>query len=149
MPADQMRVLAKSATSKALAERFTGDVWVDVITGGAGDGTATLATVHFSPGARTAWHMHEHGQTLQVTEGVGIVQSREGQTIIMRPGDTVETPPGVWHWHGALPDAFMSHLALSVAGGDVEWGDHVTDDEYQAAAAARRQDDDEQGGGSL
>jgi quercetin dioxygenase-like cupin family protein len=115
MPADQTRVLAKSATSKAPAERFTGDVWVDVITGGAGDGTATLATVHFSPGGRSAWHMHEHGQTLHVTEGVGIVQSREGQPIIIRPGDTVETPPGVWHWHGALPDAFMSHLAYESA----------------------------------
>ena len=53
----------------------------------------------------------------------------------MRPGDTVETPPGVWHWHGALPDVFMSHLALSVAGGEVEWGEHVGGDEYQAATA--------------
>jgi quercetin dioxygenase-like cupin family protein len=51
----------------------------------------------------------------------------------MRPGETVETPPGVWHWHGALRDSFMSHLALSVAGGKVEWGEQVTDDEYQAA----------------
>jgi quercetin dioxygenase-like cupin family protein len=68
---------------------------------------------------------------------VGIVQSREGQPIIIRPGDTVETPPGVWHWHGALPDAFMSHLALSVAGGAVEWGEHVGDDEYESAASGR------------
>lgn len=140
MPAEQtdggMALLSKPATAKAPAERFTGDVWVDGIAGGSGPGTATLAAVRFSPGARTGWHVHANGQTLHVTDGVGVVQSRDGRTIVMRPGDTVETPPGVWHWHGALPDTFMSHLAVSVAGGEVEWGDHVTDDEYQAATAA-------------
>lgn len=129
-----MAVLPVPATTKAAADRFTGDVWMDGITGGSGPGTATLATVRFSPGARTAWHCHANGQTLHVTAGIGIVQSRDGQTIVMRPGDTVETPSGVWHWHGAASDSFMAHLALSVAGGDVEWGDHVTDDEYEDAA---------------
>lgn len=124
-----MVVLSAPATAKAPAERFTGDVWVDGITGGAGPGTATLATVRFSPGARTAWHVHQNGQTLHVTDGVGFVQTRDGNTIAMRPGDTVWTPPGVWHWHGAAPDSFMAHLALSLAGGQVEWGEHVTDDE--------------------
>lgn len=131
--ADPMVVLPVPATAKAPAERFTGDVWVDGITSGTGPGAATLAAVRFSPGARTAWHVHENGQTLRVTDGVGIVVSRDGQTIVMRPGDTVETPPGVWHWHGALADSFMSHLALSVAGGEVEWGEHVTDEEYGRA----------------
>lgn len=133
MVAEQMSNLPAPATSKAPAERFTGDVWVDGITGGSGPGTATLATVHFCPGARTAWHRHENGQTLHVTEGVAIVASKDGQTLVMHPGDTVETPPDVWHWHGALPDSFMSHLALSLAGGDVEWGEHVADDEYASA----------------
>jgi quercetin dioxygenase-like cupin family protein len=128
-----MVVLTAPPTAKAPVERFTGDVWVDGITSGTGPGTATLAAVRFSPGARTAWHVHENGQTLHVTDGIGVVQSRDGQTIVMRPGETVETPPGVWHWHGALRDSFMSHLALSVAGGKVEWGEQVTDDEYQAA----------------
>lgn len=82
-----------------------------------------------SPRARTAWHVHQNGQTLHVTDGVGFVQTRDGNTIAMRPGDTVWTPPGVWHWHGAAPDSFMAHLALSLAGGQVEWGEHVTDDE--------------------
>jgi hypothetical protein len=100
MPGDQaddgtsrdgaMTLLTAPAKAKAPEERFTGDVWVDGITGGAGPGTATLAAVRFSPGARTAWHRHENGQTLHVTEGVGIVQSRDGQTILMLLG----TPPG-------------------------------------------------------
>lgn len=139
MPAEQqerkMVALPAAATIKAPVERFTGDVWVDGITGDSGDGTATLAAVRFSPGARTAWHVHENGQTLRVTDGIGVVRSLGGQTIVMRPGDTAWTPPGVWHWHGALPDAFMSHLALSVAGGAVEWGEHVGDDEYESAAS--------------
>jgi quercetin dioxygenase-like cupin family protein len=135
-----MVVLPVSATAKAAADRFTGDVWVDAITNGAGPGCARLATVRFSPGARTAWHVRAHGQTLHVTGGVGVVQSRDGQTIVMCPGDTVYTRPGVWHWHGALPENFMTHLALADSSAepgavDVEWGHHVTDDEYAAATA--------------
>lgn len=136
--AASMVVACVSATSKAAADWFTGDVWVDAITNGAGPGRARLATVRFSPGARTAWHVHAHGQTLHVTGGVGVVQSRNGQTIVLRPGDTVYTPPGVWHWHGAMPENFMTHLALADSAAepgaiDVEWGPHVTDDEYAAA----------------
>ena len=33
--------------------------------------------------------------------GVGLVQSRGGGIVVMRPGDTIYTPPGEWHWHGA------------------------------------------------
>ena len=89
-------------------------------------------------GARTAWHSHSRGQFLHVTEGSGLVHDRDGQTIAMRPGDTVYTPPVVWHWHGAMPDHFMTYLALadgehdpSVA--DVDWGDLVLDSEYDTA----------------
>ena len=95
-----------------------------------------VTTVRFTPSARTAWHRHAVGQTLHVTEGVGLVQSREGEVVVMRPGDTVYTPPGEWHWHGAAPDRFMSHLAMWEApdpGAEVpesDWGDHVTDEEY-------------------
>lgn len=135
---DLMIVLPVPATAKAAADRFTGDVWVDGIASGTGAGSATLAAVRFSPGARTAWHRHTNGQTLHVTNGLGIVQSRDGQTIVMHPGDTVETPPNKWHWHGAAPDAFMTHLALSLAGGKVEWGDHVSDDEYANATSNTR-----------
>jgi YD repeat-containing protein len=136
---DKMIVLPPPATVKTAADRFTGDVWVDGITNGARSGAARLATVHSAPGARTAWHCHAHGQTLRVTDGRGLVRSRDGQTVVMRAGDTVFTPPGVWHWHGALPSHFMTHLALSdssadTEAADVEWGDHVKNDEYTAAA---------------
>jgi quercetin dioxygenase-like cupin family protein len=139
--APSMVVLTAPPTAKAAADRFTGDVWVDGITDGAVPGCARLATVRFSPGARTAWHRHAHGQTLHVTDGHGLVQTKDGHTIVMRPGDTVYTPPGVWHWHGAAPDAFMAHLALSDSSSeagatDVEWGEHVSDDDYDTATSA-------------
>ncbi|WP_030621976.1 (R)-mandelonitrile lyase [Streptomyces fulvoviolaceus] len=131
-----MRVLRRKPSAKAPAERFTGDVWVDTITEAEEPSRLRAAVVRFAPCARTAWHRHAVGQTLHVTEGVGLVQARGGELLVMRPGDTVHTPPGEWHWHGAAPDHFMTHLALSDSTGDpgvpdVEWGEHVSDDEYE------------------
>jgi quercetin dioxygenase-like cupin family protein len=116
---------------------FTGDVWFDVIARGDEPSRIRVNVVRFAPGARTAWHCHAVGQTLHVTEGVGLVQSRGGQVTQLRPGDTVDTPPGEWHWHGAAPSQFMTHIAMWEAPGDgqgpeSEWGDHVTDAEYGA-----------------
>jgi quercetin dioxygenase-like cupin family protein len=56
----------------------------------------------------------------------------------MRPGDTVYTAPGIWHWHGAMPDSFMTHLALAdsdvqAGAADVEWGELIGDAEYDTA----------------
>ena len=89
--------------------------------------------VRFVPCARTAWHSHSLGQTLHVTDGIGIVATRD-EVIIMRPGDTVHTPPGEEHWHGAMPNHFMAHLSMW-EDDDATWGDHVTDAEHQAAAS--------------
>ncbi|MFI6693045.1 cupin domain-containing protein [Streptomyces sp. NPDC050433] len=130
-----MEFLKKKPSSKGPAERFTGDVWVDMITEGVATSRLRTGVVRFAPCARTAWHRHAVGQTLHVTEGIGLVQARGGEVMVMRPGDTVHTPPGEWHWHGAAPDHFMTHLALSETTGDpgvpdVEWGEHVTDVEY-------------------
>jgi quercetin dioxygenase-like cupin family protein len=116
------------------AQWFTGDVWFDVIAAGQAPSRLRVNTVRFAPGARTAWHRHATGQTLHVTDGVGLVQARGGEVIEMRPGQTVHTPPGEWHWHGAAPEHFMTHLAMWEASGsdepDATWGEHVTDTEY-------------------
>ena len=117
---------------------FTGDVWFDVIAQGEEPSRMRANTVRFAPCARTAWHSHAVGQTLYVTEGVGLVQARGGEVIEMRPGDVVHTPPGEWHWHGAAPDNFMTHIALWEAPApdsgvdESTWGEHVTDEEYAA-----------------
>jgi quercetin dioxygenase-like cupin family protein len=121
------------------SENFTGAVWIDPIVA-SGEGSRLRAnTVHFAPGARTAWHAHVNGQVLHVTEGTGRVQERGGRVREIRAGDTVVSPAGEWHWHGAAPHHFMTHIGMSDAGtgiGDTAWGEHVTDAEYLAEPAA-------------
>ncbi|MFE7566799.1 cupin domain-containing protein [Streptomyces sp. NPDC057539] len=126
--------LPKPPTAKGPAERFTGDVWLDTITASPEPSGILVAKVRFAPCSRTAWHRHAYGQTLHVTEGVGVVRARGGKLIVMRTGDTVYTPPGEWHFHGAAREHFMTHLAMVSTGdegdGATEWDDHVTDEEY-------------------
>jgi len=98
--------------------------------------TSGAASVHFTPGARTAWHTHPHGQTIRVTEGVGLCQHEGGPIEVIRPGDCVFFEPGENHWHGAAPTRFMTHTAIQQAdesGSPVTWGRHVTDDECAQA----------------
>lgn len=126
-----MERLTRPPTTRGPAELFTGAAWFDVIARGEGESRLRVNAVHFAPGTRTARHSHRLGQTLHVTEGIGIVATHD-QVIIMKPGDTVYTPPDEEHWHGALPDHFMTHLGMW-EGDDTAWGDHISDEEYQAA----------------
>jgi quercetin dioxygenase-like cupin family protein len=133
-----MEVQRKQPTSKGSAEMFTGDVWLDVIVRGAPPSRIRVSRVRFAPGARTAWHAHAVGQTFHVIEGVGRTGTRAGEVVEIRPGDTVHTPPGEWHWHGAAPDHFMSHLAMWDApedGPESEWGELVSEAEYRSRPA--------------
>lgn len=91
--------------------------------------------VHFTPGARTAWHRHPLGQSLFVTEGMGLVQRRGGPLEVIRPGDRVYIEPNEEHWHGATATRLMVHVAINEtddAHPAAHWGDHVTDQEYNA-----------------
>lgn len=133
-----MEIRQQQPTTKAPTQTFTGDAWYDVIAAGQAPSRLRVNVVRFAPGARNAWHAHALGQTLHVTEGIGLVQSRGGQVTEIRPGDTIYTPPGEWHWHGAAPDRFMTHLAMWESPGDglgpeTEWGEQVTDQEYHSA----------------
>uniref|UniRef100_A0AAU2VEI7 Cupin domain-containing protein n=1 Tax=Streptomyces sp. NBC_00003 TaxID=2903608 RepID=A0AAU2VEI7_9ACTN len=118
------------------AEQFTGTVWLDEIAAPQPPSRLRMFSVHFAPGARTAWHRHPHGQVLHVTEGEGLVQRRGGEIEPIRAGDTVWIEPDEWHWHGAGPRTFMTHLAVVEAAADgttVEWDRHVGADTYPAA----------------
>lgn len=119
-------------SSTGAAENFTGSVRVDDRFKGSGDARINGGTVTFEPGARTAWHTHPLGQTLIVTQGVGLVQREGGPAQEIRPGDTVWIPAGVKHWHGASPTVGMSHIAFSEAldGKTVEWMEQVSDEQY-------------------
>ena len=131
-----MELKPVTPTAKGPASTFTGDVYVNPIYRGEEPSRMIVSLVRFTPGARTNWHSHAVGQTLHVTDGIGLVQTRDGTVIRMRPGDTVYTPPGQEHWHGATAGNFMCHLAMleGVPGGDgTAWLEPVTDAQYQAA----------------
>ena len=96
---------------------------------------ASGGTVTFEPGARTAWHSHPRGQTLIVTAGIGRVQRWGDPIEEIRAGDVVRIPAGAKHWHGASPDASMTHIAITEYrdGTAVQWMEQVSDEQYNAA----------------
>ncbi|HEY1479724.1 MAG TPA: cupin domain-containing protein [Gaiellales bacterium] len=125
-------------TARGPSEWFTGAVYIDDVAAPSGTSQLSAGSVHFAPGARTAWHTHPRGQTIHVLEGVGLAQRRGGPIELIRPGDRVFFEPGEDHWHGATATRFMTHLALmqaDEAGSIVTWGAHVTDEEYGATPA--------------
>src|SRR3954452_8371405 len=110
--------ITRNTTETAVgpSDWFTGTVYIDAIAAAPHPSRLQAASVHFTPGARTAWHTHPLGQTI-------------------RPGDRVFFEPGEEHWHGAATDRLMTHLAMQEADGSgspVTWGDHVTDEQYAA-----------------
>ena len=132
----------KTPSTKGPSEWFTGDVWIDTIARGDEPSRVRVNAVHFTPGARTAWHCHVLGQTLYVTEGEGRIQSAGGEIAKLVSGDIVHTPAEEWHWHGAAPDHFMTHLSITEGIGpsdrpETDWGAHVTEEEYRAEPTAR------------
>jgi quercetin dioxygenase-like cupin family protein len=125
-------------TATGPGDWFTGTVYIDPVATASEPSRLQAASVHFTPGARTAWHTHPYGQTIYVTEGIGRCQRRGGPVEIIRPGDRVYFEPGEDHWHGAAPNRLMSHLAMQEVdetGSPVTWGEHVSDEEYDAAPA--------------
>jgi quercetin dioxygenase-like cupin family protein len=125
-------------TARGPSEWFTGTVYIDAVAAPSGASRLSASSVHFTPGARTAWHTHPNGQTIFVLEGVGHAQRRGGPIEVISPGDRVFFEPGEEHWHGAAATRFMTHLAMLEVDDDGNaaiWGDHVGDDEYGAAPA--------------
>jgi quercetin dioxygenase-like cupin family protein len=125
-------------TRRGPSEWFTGAVYIDAVAAPSAESRISASNVHFTPGARTAWHRHPNGQTIWVTEGVGLAQRRGGAVEVIRPGDRVFFEPGEDHWHGAAPNRFMTHIAMlevDESGNPATWGDHVTDDEYDTVPA--------------
>ena len=122
-------------TAKGPESWFTGDVYIDAVAAAPAPARVQGNLVHFAPRARTAWHTHPLGQTIYVTEGIGLCQRRGGPIEVIHPGDRVFFEPGEDHWHGAAPTRFMTHIAIQEAdesGSPVTWSEHVTDEEYGA-----------------
>jgi quercetin dioxygenase-like cupin family protein len=123
-------------TMRGPSDWFTGAVYIDTVATPSNASRLSASSVHFAPGARTAWHTHPDGQSIYVTEGVGLAQRRGGPIEVIRPGDRVFFEPGEDHWHGAAPNRFMTHLAMldvDDQGNSATWGAPVSDEEYGAA----------------
>lgn len=137
-----MEHIIQTDTAKAPAERFTGDVYLNPIEAPTDPARLAAALVRFTPGARTNWHSHAKGQTLYITDGVGMVGTRDGNVVRASAGQTVKCPPGEEHWHGATDSTLMAHIAMLV--GDetsdgTNWLEPVTDEQYaQALASLKR-----------
>lgn len=118
--------------TQGFAENFTGSVWVESRFAAEAPARVGGGLVTFEPGARTAWHTHPLGQTLIVTQGVGLVQIWGQPAQEIRPGDIVVIPPGAKHWHGASAADGMAHYAISeqLDGKSVDWLEKVTEAQY-------------------
>ena len=120
---------------QAPAESFSGAARVEMLFETLEPLHASAGSVTFEPGARTAWHSHPAGQILIVTAGIGRVQRWGDRIEEIRTGDIVRIPAGQKHWHGASPQASMTHIAITEPreGSNVQWMEKVTDEQYSAA----------------
>ena len=111
---------------------FTGQARIDPLWSADADLNTSGALVTFEPGARSAWHTHPAGQRLVVTSGVGLTQEWGKPVQVIHPGDVVNCPPGVKHWHGAAPTTAMTHIAVTATrdGNNVNWMEKVSDEQY-------------------
>jgi uncharacterized Fe-S center protein/quercetin dioxygenase-like cupin family protein len=121
--------------SKAAAN-FTGNAYVNMLIDDKFDlYDCTVYDVRFEAGCRNYWHKHDVGQLLICTSGRGFYQERGMPARELKPGDIVEIPAHVEHWHGAAPDCAFNHIGITPRkkANSAIWGSPVTDAEYKAA----------------
>lgn len=128
----ELSVFPMGEKNDAYAKYFTGQSYLNMLS----LEQAIVGNVTFEPGCRNWWHIHRAksggGQMLLVTAGRGYYQEWDKEARELHPGDIVNIPSGVKHWHGAAPDSWFAHLAIEVPGEETsnEWCEPVTDDEY-------------------
>lgn len=115
---------------------FTGKAWLHIFVTNDTIFNTSMGNVTFEPKARTNWHIHPGGQILLVTDGTGYYQEKGKPAQRIQKGDVVKIPPYAEHWHGAAPEAGLSHLAISVNNdeGRVVWLLPVSEEEYTNSA---------------
>ncbi len=113
---------------------FTGEVWLAPLTEKK-ELNVPMANVTFEPGCRNSWHSHKAGQLLIATAGIGYYQEKEEPARRLFPGDIVEIAPDVVHWHGAAPDSWFAHIAVTAnpQTNAAVWFEPVSDEEYRKA----------------
>lgn len=113
----------------AFAKYFVGQSWLNMLT----TEGVSIGNVTFEPECRNNWHIHHKGgQILLCSAGRGYYQEWGKPARELHPGDVVQIPPEVKHWHGAAPDSYFVHLAVEVPaeGSSNEWLEPVSDEEY-------------------
>ena len=113
---------------------FTGEVWLAPLTEKE-ELNVPMANVTFEPGCRNSWHSHKAGQLLIATAGIGYYQEKGEPARRLFPGDIVEIAPDVEHWHGAAPDSWFAHIAITAnpQTNAAAWLEPGSDEEYRKA----------------
>lgn len=125
------QIFESGEKNDAFAQYFVGQSYLNMLT----TSPVGVANVTFEPACRNNWHIHHKGgQILLVTEGKGYYQEWGKPAQELHPGDVVNIPPEVKHWHGAAKDSWFSHLAIEVPadGASNEWCEALSDEEYNA-----------------
>ncbi|GAA0363627.1 cupin domain-containing protein [Microbispora corallina] len=125
-------------TTTPESSRFTGAVWEARALEPVEEDGLRAQRFSYAPEARSCWHTHEGEQALYVLSGRGVV-ARWGEATgtVIGPGDWVHVQPGEKHWHGALPDGTLVHLAVTASGGTL-WHEPVSEEDYRAGVEAAR-----------
>ena len=115
---------------------FTGEVWLASLSEKK-ELNVPMANVTFEPGCRNSWHSHKAGQLLIATAGIGYYQEKGQPARRLFPGDIVEIAPDVEHWHGAAPDSWFAHIAITTNLQDnaAVWLSPVNDEQYREATS--------------
>lgn len=130
---EELSVFKTGAPNDAFAKYFVGQSYLNMLS----TEQVGIATVTFEPKCRNNWHIHHAdkggGQILLITAGKGWYQEWGKPARSLKPGDVVNIPAGVKHWHGAAADSNFQHLAVEVPGEGckTEWCEAVIDEEYE------------------
>ncbi len=118
---------------------FTGEVWLAPLSEHK-ELNVPMSNVTFEPGCRNSWHSHKGGQLLIATAGIGYYQEKGRPARRLFPGDIVEIAPDVEHWHGAAPDSWFAHIAITAnpQSNAAVWLDPVSDEQYREATTESR-----------
>lgn len=133
MSIKEMSVFPTGGANDAFAQYFIGQSYLNMLS----TEQVSIGNVTFEPGCRNNWHIHHAdnggGQILLVTAGFGWYQEWGKPARKLSPGDVVNIPANVKHWHGAAADSWFQHLAVEVPGENCEtqWCEPVSDEEYK------------------
>ncbi|MFV0411805.1 MAG: cupin domain-containing protein [Oscillospiraceae bacterium] len=134
MDKKELSVFEAGEENNAFGKYFTGQSYLHMLS----KEQVGLGNVTFEPGCRNHWHIHHAkqggGQILLVTAGSGYYQQWGRPAKSLQPGDVINIPANLKHWHGAAANSWFQHLAIEVPGVETatEWCEPVPSEEYDA-----------------